>query len=120
MMESIKSFKLGKVWLKWYAVMYLYLYILCGLTPSLTCTKNPKLFSFLQRKYTILSSSSQYCITVKVTLLSSAAIHMNKSNGSLNDWHTVEYIVYSVEREVVADGTCWKKHGGEKRTVCYT
>jgi hypothetical protein len=25
-----------------------------------------------------------------------------------------------VEREVVADGTCWKKHGGEKRTVCYT
>ena len=39
---------------------------------------------------------------------------MNKSNGSLNYWHTVEYIVYSMEREVGADGTCWKQRGGEK------
>jgi hypothetical protein len=35
---------------------------------------------------------------------------------AVNDWHTVEYIVYSMEREVGADGTCWKQHAGEKLT----
>jgi hypothetical protein len=48
---------------------------------------------------------------------------MNKSNGSLNDRHTVEYIVYGMESEVGADGMCWKQHGGEKLTygtLCVT
>ena len=91
------------------------LHTLC-LIPSLTRTVNLKFFPFFQQKYTILCSSSQYCSTVKETLLSSAAIHMNKTNGSLTNWHTVEYIVYSMEREVGADGTCWKQHAGEKLT----
>jgi hypothetical protein len=54
MMESIKSIMFGKVWLKWYALKNLDLNILCGLTPSLTCTENPKFSSFFQQKYTIL------------------------------------------------------------------
>jgi hypothetical protein len=77
-MESAKSIKFGKVWLKCYAVKNLDLYILCGLTPSLTCTEKPKFFSFFQQKYTILSLSSQYCSTVKETLLSSSHSHEQK------------------------------------------
>jgi hypothetical protein len=79
-MESVKAVKFGKVkvWLKWYAVKNLDLYILCGLTPSLTCTENLKFFSFFQQKYTILSSFSQCCSTVKETLLSSSHSHERK------------------------------------------
>jgi len=58
MMESKKSIEFGKIWLKWYAVNNLDLNILCGLTPSLICTENPKFFSFFQQKYIILSSST--------------------------------------------------------------
>ena len=61
-------------------------------------------------------SSSHYCSTVKETLVSSTAIHMIKSSGSLNDWYAFECIVYSMEREVGADETCWKQHAGDKLT----
>jgi hypothetical protein len=39
---------------------------------------------------------------------------MNRSSGSLNDWHAVEYTVYGMEREEDVDGMCWKQRAGEK------